>query len=410
MKILFIISYVLSSFTFSFENAFAGSCSGGECSGGGNTIGNQFHDTYLKNSSFDPEKEKAFALVESIIAKIENQVPKLAEELREALEKNWYLVARKIPQLEKKDTGIVLEANNIRQAAFQNANEVYVDKNWYQNPKVKDEDRAAMILHEMIQSIRIKPGKYMKDYPEATYQLTVFLTKDSNKTEDILKRALTRFHFTRNDSYYTKTEIAQAELKKQQTIEEAKRVAEETVRKEKERLAQIEAWRVQANQIADEYMQSLLANGCRALNQAEDKHGFALMSAFRKSLASLEYSTDAGLDLYRELKILNIDKDNLPKYPEPLSSYIVYFIVKKHHALVEVQDTYSNGINAFEKTLKETPERADAYFRRALISRINNPFYSLGQQENCAELCKELKQRYSSGATLANDPANNRSE
>lgn len=80
----------------------APACDGGECSGGGNRLGNEFFDSYLGRREIDPEKEKVFKDIESILQKVEEQVPQLAVDLRKSLKKDWYLIDRKFQNLVQK--------------------------------------------------------------------------------------------------------------------------------------------------------------------------------------------------------------------------------------------------------------------------------------------------------------------
>lgn len=153
---------------------------GGASTGGGNGINNEFFDAYLIRREIRPEEQTAYkAIIAPILDRLEQDVPDFAQDLKKALQKNWYLVDRKLPALSQKETGIILDT---KQLALQNEEDVYIDSNWYNSAKTKDEDRATLFLHELVQGLRLRKNNIAEIAPENVFRATSNLMSKKQKT------------------------------------------------------------------------------------------------------------------------------------------------------------------------------------------------------------------------------------
>jgi hypothetical protein len=122
---------------------------GNSTGGGANSFGGKFFDSVLAKSHFYPKKDPNFeTMVKPTLEYVREKLPFLADDLESMLSKDWYLVDRKIIVNTSKD--IVFDAD---QMAYQDRHAIYIDKNLFD--AASPEDRAQMIMHELVQGIRV---------------------------------------------------------------------------------------------------------------------------------------------------------------------------------------------------------------------------------------------------------------
>jgi hypothetical protein len=137
---------------FSAPCAHAGTSIGG----GGTSCGGKFLDNMFRTGKYKPKEDPAYAqIVQPAVDRIRKCLPFFADDLEMALSKPWYQVDCKL----KVETGNT-SYYSAEQMAYQDRVGIFLDQNLLR-PKDEDEkqgieNRGAMILHEMIQGVRIQ--------------------------------------------------------------------------------------------------------------------------------------------------------------------------------------------------------------------------------------------------------------
>jgi hypothetical protein len=138
-----------------FAESDGSSVGGGGTGGGGTTCNGQFLDNMLRKGRFDVSKDEAFAKVaRPTLDRVRACLPFFADDLEMILSKPWFRVDCK---MKKSTADQVYYA--VEQLAYQDRNGVFLDDNLLKRLDGGDgalQNRGEMILHELVQGLRIE--------------------------------------------------------------------------------------------------------------------------------------------------------------------------------------------------------------------------------------------------------------
>lgn len=118
--------------------------------GGGTSCGGRFLDNMFRTGKYLPKEDPAYKkVVEPALFHIRECLPFFADDLEMALSKPWYKV--KCPLSQEHDGASHYSTD---QLAYQDRVATFIDDTLLS--QASDEDRGTMILHEMIQGVRIQ--------------------------------------------------------------------------------------------------------------------------------------------------------------------------------------------------------------------------------------------------------------
>ncbi|MGZ3649867.1 MAG: hypothetical protein ACXVB9_01755 [Bdellovibrionota bacterium] len=118
--------------------------------GGGTSCGGQFLDNMYRKGKYKPKDDPAFEqVVKPAIDRIRKCLPFFADDLEMVLSKPWYKVDCRLKVANEGTSHYAAE-----QMAYQDRVGIFLDENLIKD--ADDENRGDMILHELIQGIRIE--------------------------------------------------------------------------------------------------------------------------------------------------------------------------------------------------------------------------------------------------------------
>lgn len=135
---------------------------GGVDDGGG---GNGVNGRPLESFAVRIQDIPAFNnLVLPIIRKVSETHPRFASDMVHiALNRTWYLVPVELNKLPAQVVGIGIADKDLQQLALQTLSHVWMNSNFFEKFPGGEEDRARLILHEIIMGVRLMKYQSMLD-------------------------------------------------------------------------------------------------------------------------------------------------------------------------------------------------------------------------------------------------------
>lgn len=147
-----------------------GRAEGGADSGGG---GSGVNGKPLEAYAVSLKKVSSFKnLVMPIILKIQEAHPRFASDMTHiAINRKWYFIPVDLNKLPAESIGVSFGDKDLQQLALQNLNAVWLDSKVFDREENSEDDRATLILHEIIMGIRLMSYKSALDncYSEVAY-------------------------------------------------------------------------------------------------------------------------------------------------------------------------------------------------------------------------------------------------
>ncbi len=147
--------------------------------GGGNGVNGRPLESFAKRIAEIP----AFSPhVLPIIQKINEIHPRFASDMIHiATNRTWYLIPVELNKLPSQVVGISISDKDLQQLALQTLSHVWINSRFFENFPGGDEDRARLLLHEIIMGIRLM--KYQGSLDQC-YSEIAGLALDSSRSAD----------------------------------------------------------------------------------------------------------------------------------------------------------------------------------------------------------------------------------
>lgn len=142
---------------------------GADTGGGGNGVNGKPLEAYAVNM----KSTASFAqMVLPIILKVQEAHPRFASDMVHiAINRKWYFVPVDLNKLPAHAIGVSFGDKDLQQMALQNLSAVWVDSKLFNAKEMSEENRAQLVLHEILMGIRLMAYKNSLDncYSEVAY-------------------------------------------------------------------------------------------------------------------------------------------------------------------------------------------------------------------------------------------------
>lgn len=123
---------------------------GGTDSGGGNSVSGRPIESYARNI-FDETVVKTHII--PLISKLHEIHPRFASDLIHiGINRTWYILPVELNKIPSSVLGVSFSDSQLEQMALQNLKAIYINSTLFEKSD-RDEDRALLILHEMVMGV-----------------------------------------------------------------------------------------------------------------------------------------------------------------------------------------------------------------------------------------------------------------